>query len=131
MKQISELMFPEGLRYSRDHEWAVFSGQTVKIGITDYAQDQLGDVVYVELPQVGDVIETGNEFGSIESVKAVSELYIPMGGEVVAVNGVLEDTPGLVCSQPYGDGWIIEIMPSDRAEFEGMMSAGAYLKSLN
>lgn len=129
MKQISELIFPEDLRYSEDHEWASISGETVKIGITDYAQDQLGDIVFVELPVVGDVFAKAEEFGSIESVKAVSELFIPMGGEVVAINQALEDAPDRVASSPY-DAWLIEIRPSNTAEFEEMLDQKAYLQSL-
>jgi glycine cleavage system H protein len=130
MKQISELIFPGDLRYSEDHEWASLSGETVKIGITDYAQDQLGDIVFVELPAVGDVFAKAKEFGSIESVKAVSELFIPMGGEVVAINQAIEDAPELVASSPYDAGWLIEIRPSNKAEFKEMMDQETYLESL-
>ena len=93
MKEVHELNLPEDVRYTKDHEWAKASGDTVKIGISDYAQDQLGDIVFVELPAVGDSFEEGDEFGTLESVKAVSELYAPIAGEVVAVNEDLEDAP--------------------------------------
>ncbi|MBT8369061.1 MAG: glycine cleavage system protein GcvH, partial [Deltaproteobacteria bacterium] len=101
MKELNELSFPDDVRYSESHEWVKVGGDTVKLGITDYAQDQLGDIVFVELPDVGDTFETGAEFGTVESVKAVSELYIPIGGEVVAVNSALEDTPELINNTPY------------------------------
>lgn len=130
MKQISELIFPEDLRYSEAHEWASLSGETVKIGITDYAQDQLGDIVFVELPAVGDVFAKDEEFGSIESVKTVSELFAPMGGVVVAINQALEDSPEQVASGPYDAGWLMEIRPSNKAEFEEMLDKEAYLNSL-
>lgn len=129
MKEISELNLPSDLRYTKDHEWAKLSGDTVKIGISDYAQDQLGDIVFVEMPAEGDSFGTGDEFGTLESVKAVSELYIPMGGEIVAVNEALEDNPELLNEDPYG-GWIIEIKPSDPAELDGLMTADAYLEML-
>lgn len=104
MKEISELNLPEDVRYTKDHEWAKVSGDTVKIGISDYAQDQLGDIVFVELPAVGDSFEEGDEFGTLESVKAVSELYAPISGEVVAVNEDLEDAPELLNQDPYKIG---------------------------
>ena len=129
MKEISELNLPKEVRYTNDHEWAQQTGDTVRIGISDYAQDQLGDIVFVEMPQVGDTFDTGDEFGTLESVKAVSELYIPMGGEIVAVNEALEDAPESLNQDPYG-GWIIEIKPSDPAEFDGLMTAEAYLEML-
>lgn len=131
MKQISELNFPENLRYSIEHEWASLTGETVRIGITDYAQDQLGDIVFVELPEVGDIFKKGEEFGSIESVKAVSELFIPMGGEVVSINQDLDDSPELVAEGSYDAGWLIEIKPSNKSEFGEMLDRKAYLESLN
>ena len=129
MKEITDLIIPEGLRYSDDHEW-VAPGETVKIGISDYAQDQLGDIVFVELPEVGDALEAGDECGTLESVKAVSEVFCPVAGEVVAVNGKLEDEPELVNTDPYGDGWMFEIRPDDAADVEKLMDQAAYLEML-
>lgn len=129
MKEFSELIFVEGLRYTEDHEWVTAEGDTLKVGITDYAQDQMGDVVFVEVPEVGDSLDKGDEFGTIESVKAVSELYLPVGGEVVAVNEDLEDAPELVNADPYKN-WIIEIKPSDPSELEGLLSLEAYKEIL-
>lgn len=130
MKQLNELNFPEELRYSKEHEWASVVNETVKIGITDYAQDQLGDIVFVELPEIGEVFSRDDEFGSIESVKAVSELFLPMGGEVVAVNEALDDAPELVTSSPYDEGWLIEIRPSDISEYKEMLDRETYVKGL-
>ena len=129
MKEINELNLPEDIHYSEDHEWAKVSGETVLVGISDYAQDQLGDIVFVELPEVGDSFEAGDEFGTLESVKAVSELYIPIGGEVVAINEELEDAPELVNQDPYGS-WIIEIKPDDIGELEKLLDRDAYLEVL-
>lgn len=130
MKDISDLNFPENVRYTGDHEWARLEGDIVIIGISDYAQDQLGDVVYVELPQVGDRFENGEVFGTVESVKAVSELFMPIAGEVAAINAALSDTPDLVNADPYGGGWMIHIKPSDPAFFETLMTREAYLDML-
>ena len=129
MKEISELQLPEDLSYSDDHEWAKKSGDTIRIGISDYAQDQMGDIVFVEMPDVGDTFEKGDEFGTLESVKAVSEVFIPLSGEVVAVNEALEDAPELVNEDPYAS-WIIEIRPSVASEFDEMLSRGKYLDLL-
>jgi glycine cleavage system H protein len=130
MKAISELNLPEDVRYTDDHEWAKNSGDAVRIGISDYAQDQLGDIVFVELPEVGSTFDKGEEFGTVESVKAVSELYMPMGGEVTAINESLADAPELVNSDPYDGGWMIEIKASDPAEMEAMKSKADYLEML-
>ena len=126
MKEVHELNLPEDVRYTKDHEWAKVTGDTIKIGISDYAQDQLGDIVFVEMPSVGDTFEEGDEFGTLESVKAVSELYAPIGGEIVATNEDLEDSPELLNQDPYG-GWIIEIKPNDIQEFEQLLSQESYL----
>ena len=126
MKEVHELNLPEDVRYTKDHEWVKASGDTVKIGISDYAQDQLGDIVFVELPAVGDSFEEGDEFGTLESVKAVSELYAPIAGEVVAVNEDLEDAPELLNKEPY-NGWIIEIKPKDVQEIDHLFDRDAYL----
>ena len=130
MKELNELNLPEDVRYTKDHEWVKPAGETARVGISDYAQDQLGDIVFVELPGVGDTFEKGDEFGTLESVKAVSELYMPVGGEVTAVNETLEDAPELVNNDPYGEGWMIEIKISDPSETEALMDKDAYLDSL-
>jgi glycine cleavage system H protein len=130
MKEINELNFPDDIGYAKSHEWAKANGDSVKVGITDYAQDQLGDIVFVEMPEVGDSFEKGAEFGTVESVKAVSELYIPIGGEITAVNTALEDSPENVNNSPYSDGWMIEVKPSDMAEMDSLMSKDAYLETL-
>jgi glycine cleavage system H protein len=125
-KAIDDLVFPEDVRYSDDHEWARQEEENVKVGITDYAQDQLGDIVYVELPEVGSSFSAGEEFGTLESVKAVSELFMPMGGEIIAVNEALADTPELVNSEPYSGGWMIVIKPGDAVEFKALKDRSAY-----
>ncbi|MCK4469075.1 MAG: glycine cleavage system protein GcvH [Desulfobacterales bacterium] len=130
MKEISELNFPDDLRYTEDHEWAKQEGEQITIGISDYAQDQLGDIVFVELPQVGDTFAKGAEFGTIESVKAVSEVYMPLGGQIVAINEALEDAPELVNNEPYDGGWMIVVNPSDTGEFDALMARDAYLEML-
>jgi glycine cleavage system H protein len=107
------LHVPEELQYTRSHEWVRTEDDTATIGITDHAQDELGDVVFVELPEVGATFDAGDSFGTIESVKAVSDLYTPVGGEVVEVNEALNDSPEKVNEDPYGDGWIIKLRVSD------------------
>jgi glycine cleavage system H protein len=130
MKELSEVNLPEDVRYTKDHEWARKKGETFQVGISDFAQDQLGDIVFVELPEVGDRFERGDEFGTVESVKAVSELFMPLGGEVVTINETLEDAPELVNTVPYTEGWMLEIKASDPAEFGQMMDRAAYLDML-
>jgi glycine cleavage system H protein len=130
MKEIDELSFPNDVRYSEDHEWARPDGQLFVVGISDYAQDQLGDIVFVELPEIGTQIKKNEEFGSVESVKAVSELYMPIGGEVVEINGNLEDAPELVNTKPYEDGWMVKIKPADGGEFDQLMDQKSYISSL-
>lgn len=118
---------PEDSRYAKSHEWIHVDGGIGTIGITEYAQKELGDVVFVELPSVGTELDAGDELGSIESVKAVSELFVPVGGEVVEVNELLTDKPELVNSDPYGDGWMIKIKLKSPDEFEDLlMSAEEY-----
>ncbi len=134
MKEISELQFPDDFLYAKDHEWAKPEGDKVRVGISDYAQDQLGDIVFVELPQIGSRLAKGEQFGTVESVKAVSELYMPLGGEVLSVNKALEESPELVNKESYGSGWMIEIKLSDPAELKGLMTRDDYLgllKGLN
>ena len=129
MKEINELNLPADLSYSDDHEWVQKTGETVKIGISDYAQDQLGDIVFVEMPEVGDTFAKGNEFGTLESVKAISEMFIPLSGEVVAVNDALEEAPELINEDPYVS-WIIEIRLTDASEYDQLLSRDDYLKLL-
>jgi glycine cleavage system H protein len=117
---------PEELRYSTDHEWIAVSGQRVKIGITDYAQDALGDVVYVQLPSVGGTVSAGDSFSEVESTKSVSDIYAPISGTVVAVNEALGDHPEAVNNDPYGDGWICEIEITDAAELDALLDAAGY-----
>jgi glycine cleavage system H protein len=130
MKEINDLKLPEDVKYSKDHEWARSEGDTVTIGINDYAQDQLGEIVFVELPSVGDTFSVEDEFGSVESVKAVSEMYMPISGEIVAVNENLEDAPELVNEDCYQGGWIIKVKPSDPGELDALMDKAAYLEML-
>jgi glycine cleavage system H protein len=118
--------FPDELKYSKEHEWSRFDGNRVAVGITDFAQDELGDVVFVELPEVGAEVEAMGIFGVIESVKAVSDLYSPVSGTVAEVNTLLEDRPELVNQSPYGEGWMIVIDASNPEEFQQLLSAEAY-----
>ena len=129
MKELNELHLPDDIRYTDEHEWARISGDTARIGVSDYAQDQLGDIVFVELPAVGDTIARGEVFGTLESVKAVSELYLPLSGEVVAVNTALTDAPELINQDPYA-AWIIEVRPTDAGEYNQLLTAAAYLDLL-
>ena len=117
---------PAELKYTKDHEWAKIEGDMVTIGITDYAQGELGDVVFVELPAEGDTVEKGNSFGTIEAVKAVADLFSPVSGEVAEVNSLLEDAPETVNKDPYGDGWMVKIKLSDTTELDELLDAGAY-----
>jgi glycine cleavage system H protein len=124
-------VIPDDLRYTDAHEWVRANPDgaegVVRIGITDYAQAQLGDVVFVDLPAVGDVVAAGTPCGEVESTKSVSEIYAPVSGEVVAVNGALEANPELVNSRPYGDGWMVDIRPADGADvLAGLLDAAAY-----
>ncbi len=118
--------FPEDLRYTREHEWARRKGKNVVVGITDFAQDQLGDVVYVELPDVGDPVKKGESFGVVESTKAVSELFSPVSGKVVEVNDPLSDAPETINEDPYEEGWMIVIEPADAKDLDALMDAKAY-----
>jgi len=113
-------------RYAESHEWARREGGEIVCGITDHAQESLSDIVYVELPEVGDAFDRGDEFGVVESVKAASDVYMPLGGEITAVNEELEETPELVNQDPYGEGWMIRFIPSDLAEFSDLMDAETY-----
>tara|TARA_B100000315_G_scaffold229904_1_gene239846 strand:- start:93 stop:470 length:378 start_codon:yes stop_codon:yes gene_type:complete len=120
------MSIPEKLLYTEEHEWADFGGDDVVIGITDYAQGQLGDVVFVEFPEVGEEITAGDPFGEIEAVKTVSELFAPISGKVTAVNDSLDESPERVNSDPYGDGWLVKISPSNMEEKDELMSFLAY-----
>ncbi|CAL99842.1 glycine cleavage system H protein [Saccharopolyspora erythraea NRRL 2338] len=118
---------PQGLKYTQDHEWVeARSGDTVRIGITDHAQRELGDIVFVEMPEVGRRVSGAEALGSVESVKAVAEFFAPLGGEVVEVNSQVSDEPELVNTDPYGDGWIVAIKVADRSELDSLMSAEQY-----
>ena len=117
---------PEGLYYSKDHEWLRVEGDTGTVGITDHAQNSLGDVVYVELPKAGETFSAHDTFGSVESVKAVSELFLPVAGEVTEVNESLSDEPEKVNTDPYGDGWMLRVTLSNRGEVDSLLSAAEY-----
>ena len=117
---------PAGLQYSEEHEYVKKDGDAYVVGVTDYAQGELGDVVFVELPSVGDSFGKGDSFGTIEAVKAVSDLYMPVTGEVVEVNGGLDDDPSQVNDDPYGAGWMIKIKVADEGELGGLMDADGY-----
>ncbi|HET9481848.1 MAG TPA: glycine cleavage system protein GcvH [Candidatus Polarisedimenticolia bacterium] len=119
-------MYPDKLKYTKDHEWIEVKGETATIGVSFFAQKELGDVVFVELPEIGRRLKQGEEFGTIESVKAVSEVYSPASGEVIDVNAALKDHPEQINQEPYGNGWILRMKLSDSAELSGLMDATAY-----
>lgn len=126
-------MYPDDLKYTEEHEWVRSPGETdgsVRVGITHYAQDQLGDIVYVSLPAVGDAVHAGSACGELESTKSVSDVYAPLDGEVVSVNESLDATPELVNSDPYGGGWLYELMPTDASAVAGLLDAAAYQATL-
>jgi glycine cleavage system H protein len=120
------MAYPDDLRYSREHEWVRTEDGTATIGITSFAADELGDIVFVELPEVGSTLTQFGTFGVVESVKAVSDLYAPIGGDVVEVNETLRDAPELLNSDPFGEGWIAKVAPSDPSEIDALMDAEAY-----
>ncbi len=130
MKEINQLELPEDLKYTPSHEWTKKGNDTVKIGLTDYAQDQLGEIVFVEVPEVGDTFSKGDEFANVESVKAVSEIYLPVSGEIIAVNEDLEDAPELVNESCYDKGWIAEVKVNDPSELDTLLDKDAYLETL-
>lgn len=130
MKEINDLKLPDSVKYTKDHEWAKKDKDVVVIGINDYAQDQLGEIVFVELPEVGDSFSKGDEFGSVESVKAVSEIYMPISGEVVEINAGLEDAPELVNTSCYDGGWLIKVKPADISEMDNLLDKAAYISML-
>lgn len=122
--------YPKNLKYTKDHEWARKEGKVVVVGVTSYAQESLGDVVYVELPKVGDIVTAGASFGVIESTKAVSELFAPLSGKVVKVNDSLSDSPQTVNQDPYKTGWIMEVEPVDAKQYDTLLDEGAYAELL-
>jgi len=127
-------LYPEDLKYTAEHEWVRSPGEqagSVRVGITDYAQDALGDIVYVSLPEVGDTVEAGTACGELESTKSVSDIYAPVTGEVVARNEALDATPELVNNDPYEGGWLFELVPADAGSVEGLMASDAYVAKLD
>lgn len=120
--------FPENVKYTPDHEWINVEGQFYRIGITDYAQSELGDIVYIELPPVGTKIEKGKSFGTIEAVKAVSDLFAPVDGKVVEINTEMKDHPEVVNKDPYGAGWMVKILIADPAQLDTLLDVQAYTK---
>jgi glycine cleavage system H protein len=118
--------FPEDLKYSKEHEWVLVEGKVATVGITDFAQDQLGDIVFVELPAVGDKVSKEDAFGVVESVKAVSDIYAPVSGKVLEANDDLPENPEMINEDPYGDGWIIKIEMNDLEELQDLMTAAEY-----
>ena len=128
---MSELSYPENLRYTAEHEWVAVEGDLAKIGVTAYAQDALGDVVYVSLPAVGDTVSAGDSCGEVESTKSVSDLYSPVSCEVVEVNEELDGTPESVNSDPYGSGWMFTVKVSDPGQLDGLMDVSAYKAQLD
>ena len=126
MKEISELVLPADIRYTKDHEWARKEGLKVRIGISDYAQDQLGDIVFVELPPVGSSFSKGGQFGTVESVKAVSEIYAPVDMEIVETNAALADAPETVNASPLGDAWLAKVKATNPSQLGSLMSQADY-----
>ena len=120
------MKIPDDLMYSKDHEWVRLIGSVARVGITDYAQDALGDVVFVQLPNAGQSVEAGSSCSEVESTKSVSDIYVPVSGKIIAVNQALSESPGLINSDPYGDGWIMEIEVTDTASVAGLMDASSY-----
>ena len=123
--------FPTNVKYTNEHEWIRFEGEEAYVGITDYAQTQLGDIVFVDVPTEGETLEKGETFGSIEVVKTVSDLFLPVGGEILEENPALEENPELVNKDPYGEGWIIKIKPTDASEADDLLDAEAYKQLIN
>ena len=122
---------PENLKYSEEHEWMLHENDIVIIGITDYAQSELGDIVYIELPNIGDKFAQNDTFGSIEAVKAAADIYCPISGEIIEVNSSLQDTPEIINKDPYGEGWIIKINPENIDELSSLMDCEAYKKYID
>lgn len=122
------MSIPDDLRYTKEHEWVRKDGDLVVVGVTHYAQDQLGDVVFVELPETGTQVKKDETFGTVESVKAVSDLFAPLAGEVAEINESLVDAPEAVNADPYGDAWMVKMKPADAAEYDGLLSPADYAK---
>lgn len=122
---------PENLKYSKEHEWVRVDGDLAYVGITDFAQSELGDIVFVEIDTIGDTIDADEIFGTIEAVKTVSDLFMPVGGEVLELNDKLEDDPELVNTDPYGDGWLIKVKMTDASQLDHLMDASAYGEMIN
>ena len=123
--------FPENIKYTSEHEWIRVEGDTAYVGITDYAQDQLGDIVFVDIQTVGETLNAGETFGTIEVVKTISDLFLPVSGEVLEQNEALADQPELVNQDPYGEGWLIKIKPATDADFDSLLTADAYKALIN
>lgn len=123
---MADVQFPDDVKYAESDEWVRIDGDTATIGISDYAQDALNDIVYVELPDVGDTVEKGDTLGTVESVKAASDFYALVGGEVIEVNSALEDEPELINAEPFGKGWIVKLKLSGEADTSNLMDAAAY-----
>lgn len=130
MKSLDELSFPENCRYTAEHVWVRVEGDELVLGISDFAQDQLGELAFVDLPAEGDAMEAGGEFGTVESLKSVNALFVPVPGEVTAVNAALEDTPTLINVAPYGNGWIARMRPANMADVDGLLTGAAYKAGL-
>ena len=123
--------FPTNVKYTNEHEWIRLEGEEAYVGITDYAQDQLGDIVFVDITTEGETLDKGEVFGTIEVVKTVSDLFLPIGGEVLEVNPELEEHPELVNQDPYGKGWLVRIKPTDPSEMDALLDADAYKQLIN
>lgn len=130
MKKVEELILPEDVKYTTNHEWAKPSDDVVLVGITDFAQDQLGDIVFVELPEPGSSFEQNEVVSTVESVKAVAEVYMPISGEIKAVNKDLEDNPGLINSDPYNQGWLIQVSANDLGQLDNLLDSSEYLEQV-
>lgn len=130
MKDSTSVMLPEECQYTAEHVWIRVEGAELVAGITDFAQDQLGEVAYVDLPAVGAKVEAGAEFGTVESLKSVNQLYMPVSGDIIAVNTALEDSPTLINAEPYKAGWIIRIRPQNSSDIQALLTAAAYRATL-
>ncbi len=122
------MSFPEELKYTEDHEWVRLEGDIAVVGITEHAQNELGDIVYIDIPTIGETLEEGDVFGSVEAVKTVSDLFLPMAGEILEINPELDGAPELVNSDPYHKGWMVKVKVSDVTAYENLLSAGDYKK---
>ena len=130
-KKVNELTFPDDRRYSREHVWLSENEGRMTVGITDYAQDQLGEIIFVDLPGVGDSFQQDQEFGVVESAKTSSELFVPVAGEIMSINADLEDEPSLINRNPYGEGWLATIEPAEGVDLNGLMSRDEYMAFLS